>query len=198
MAALIPSKRWDNKWNKKNVWIFITNNNNTAQYLPTVLFGFLTVAKNLTTLEIPCLNTVKNLSRANGKLLFFLRYPAAKAQKYLSLRKRFSPASELGSFRALSEALIGKWSWNSPLVLRKTAIVLKKRRAANNFVRCWQQQAVKQVVKAFQIKQEVKKVNFGKNSYFRWTKNHSGQTFPQKEFDPPPLQTKELFDKYCI
>lgn len=61
MAALIPSETWDDDWKKGDVRIFAANDGNTAQYLPTVSPGFLAVADDLSTLEIPGLGTVEDL-----------------------------------------------------------------------------------------------------------------------------------------
>lgn len=63
---------------KKYIQIFTINNGNMIQYLLTVLFGFLVIAKNLTMLEILSFGMVENLLRANDKLLPSSKYPIAE------------------------------------------------------------------------------------------------------------------------
>lgn len=88
--------------------MFIGKEKNIANYLPTVASRFLAMADNLFTLEIPSLNTVKNLSWAYTQLIFPSKYSTKTVYQYKKLRKIFSAAIGLISLGTLLNVFVSR------------------------------------------------------------------------------------------
>lgn len=197
-AVAIPdtmSKEAD-EWEKEDFRLF-SNREAMANLPPMMSPGFLAVEDDLSSLEIPGLGTVADLTWAHKELQTPAWHPVEETRKYEGLSEPLGAATELGSLGALSDALVRRRSWRSPLVLREVEVVLGEPKAADRFFRSWKQQAVQKIVKAFQVEQATEKELYGADSYFRWVEEHPGQAFFRGDPDPSPRQTKELFDKYC-
>ena len=196
-AVLVPDKDWNFTWKRGYVQFFTNKEGNTANHLPTTTPGFLAVEDDLSTLEIPGLGTLEDLSWAHSHLTFSHQYSAKAAQKYKELRAFFPVAMTMDSPGELSDALIGKKNWRSTQVMREVKVVLGEQRGAEKYIEAWREQAVKAVVRAFQIQQETERNLYQEKSYYRWVEEHPEEDFVFTETDPSPERTDELYGKYC-
>ena len=171
-AVPIPDKEWDDNWQRGEIRMFMNKKGNTANYLPTAAPGFLAVADDLSTLEFPGLGTVEDLSWAHTQLTLPSRYPTESAHKYKELRIHFPVAMGLTSLGAFSDALVGRQSWQSALVLHEIGVVLGNQQEAEWIIETWRQQAVQQVVRAFRLQREREKGLYQEQSYYGWVENH--------------------------
>lgn len=134
--------------------------------LSQISLAFFAVKNNLLSLKIPGLSTVTDLTLAHKELQASAWHPVEKTKKYDGLSELLSAATKLESLGALLDTLIRQKSWRSPLVLQEAGVVLGELKTTDCFFQLWKQQAVEQLIKAFQVEQKTKKELYGTNSYF--------------------------------
>ena len=146
---------------------------------------FLAVGRDLETLELPG-EKVSSVGRCHREMIT----PGH------GTTSRFPAAVELTGLCALSNALIGRRTWDSPEVQEERDEILGSRARAEAFYMQWQLKVAEQVPKAFEAMKRAERRIFGEYSFFAWRETHL-EAYPPENPDPPPEWDPLTHEKYC-
>ena len=110
---------------------------------------------------------------------------------------RFPAGIELIIPGAISEVLVGRRSWASPLAQWEAELLLKDPDRAKVLYDKWKIQARAQVLETFQILKLTERRLYGANSFFLWQEEHPGETIPHRGTDPDPEWDNNAYSTYC-
>lgn len=113
------------------------------------------------------------------------------------LSSRFPVSIELPPVSALSAALVGQRSWNSPLVQEEAMNMLGDPERARALYMNWQAMAARQAIEIFQHVKLAERRLYGENSFFLWRDSHPGEPIPLRDPDPAPEWDKINHDQFC-
>lgn len=105
--------------------------------------------------------------------------PSGLANRYGAIPYRFPAATEISGLGPLSDALVCRRRWDSPLVMRDRDILLCGDAGQRHaYLRAWRQRAVEVAVEAFEIIRQVEEEVFQDKSYFRLKRESEDGGFP--------------------
>lgn len=107
----------------------------------TALFCFVRIRKDLETLKVPRLKTVKDLLCVYQQLKSLWYHFFKFSQQYWETLECFHVATKLDSLKALSNALISWRNWDFPQIQNKAKIVFKELGTTMHYYMQWQIQA---------------------------------------------------------
>lgn len=88
---------------------------------------------------------------------------------------------------ALSAALVGQRSWDSPLVQEEAMNMLDDPERARALYMNWQAMAARQAIEVFQHVKLAERRLYGNNSFSLWKESHPGEDVPPRDPDPALL-----------
>jgi len=156
----------------------------------TMLPWFVGVQDDQETLDVVEGGTWSDLSTAHRDLVSPKATPSGLANRYGAIPYRFPAAVEINGLGALSDALVCRRRWDSPLVLRDRDLLLGNDRSkAVLYVRQWRALAEKVAIDAFEAVKEAEEEAFGEKSYFYHKRRLEtrGIPFPEVEEDQEEL-----------
>ena len=148
---------------------------------------FVGVQDDLESLEVIEGGTWTELAHAHRDMVSPRATPSGLANRYGAIPYRFPAATEISGLGPLSDALVCRRRWDSPLVMRDREILLcgdaSQRHA---YLRAWRQRAVEVAIEAFEIIRQVEEEVFQDKSYFRLKRESEEGGFPMAMVAPDP------------
>lgn len=133
----------------------------------TMLPWFVGVQDDHETLEVLEGGTWSELSEAHRDLQSPKATPSGLANRYGAIPYRFPAAVEIAGLGAISDALVCRRRWDSPMVKKERDVLLGSDRAqAHSHIEQWRARAAEVAAEAFEAVVAAEKLAFGEKSYF--------------------------------
>ena len=110
---------------------------------------------------------------------------------------QFLAAIELPPCGALSEALVGRRSWLSPMVKWEAETRLEDPVWAGQLYGKWQPVMLERLLGTYQQPKHIERRLYGESSFFLWQDRHPGEKVPYRDPDPAPEWNVVTHEKYC-
>lgn len=133
----------------------------------TMLPWFVGVMDDCESLEITDGGTWEGLSRGHREMVGGETSPSGLPALFGTVPYRFPAAAEISGLGPLSDALVARIRWDSPLaLLHRDKMLLSSKEDMWNYVRAWRIKAVAAAIESHQIVRKLEMDAYGEKSYY--------------------------------
>ncbi len=131
------------------------------------------------------------LSVAHRDLTTPRRSSSGLVNRHELIPYRFPPAVEVTGLSVLSDALVCRIRWSSPLVQNERDVILGREMEAMQAIEAWRTRAIKTAIRSYQIVKIVEMRAFGDKSFYHLKAMAQGGPIPAIPDDVDPEIEKE-------